>query len=256
MGLATSVELGQRLACGGGAESNTTFARMACFSGLLLLMALCLFLRASTGLLQSRHHACNPAGAAWAPYSGWRVQQDVRIRPDASLQRSTVLVQCSYGRVVDEHVVLAPADAPRPVPWNTTLAHGLRLARRSRFAHRASDLYLPQTTVGGLYNCTGDDPCRPLLPLVSDRMYDGWSVLHRDGLHVRTPLLYTPDVLDRRYPRAPGWARFLSPSEQYPAPARPPPKFYQLLDSVATLSLPATTYKSVLAYLNALNDTF
>jgi hypothetical protein len=227
---------------------------MACFTKTLLVLA-GLFLHVSTGLLQSRNHACDPAGSAWTPYTGWRVQQDVRISPTASPERSTVLVHCSYGRITDEQTIVSIAgDSPPVVPWNQTLPGGVRLVRRRRFAQRASNLYLPHTTVGGLYNCSSVDVCRPMLPLVSDKTYDGWTVPHRDGLHVRIPLFHTPDILDRRFPRSSGWARFLSPTENYPAPA-PPPKIYQLLDSIATLSLPSSAFKSVLAYLNALNET-
>lgn len=223
---------------------------MVCLTRILLIG---LFLHASTGLLQSRNHACDPAGSAWTPYTGWRVQQDVRISPTAvPITRSTVLIYCTHGRVKHEQLLLR-SDDPLAVPWNQTLPGGARLVRRRRFAQRTSNVYFPHTTVGGLYNCSMS-ACQPLLPLVSDKTYDGWTALHRDGLHIRTPLFYTPDILDRHYPRTSRWSRFLSSSEQYPAPTSPP-KIYQLLDSIADLSLPTSAFKSALAYLNALNES-
>lgn len=133
-----------------------------------------------------------------------------------------------------------------------------RLARRIKYlennSHELRSL-IPGSIVGALFDCVQNinaesNTCTaqntfPVLPLVADKPYHVWTRLvgtptTGGGFSIRIPLFYTPDVMDKQYPRIntrwakhPGtrsfhmphyikehqvdrnWARSIDPFEQY-----------------------------------------
>jgi hypothetical protein len=107
-----------------------------------------------------------------------------------------------------------------------------RLARRKKFAQRKLNLYKSGSIVGGLFislcpNSTDCNEWEPVLPLLAENPLHSWTQIRmaRRGLGMKTraeiglahriPLLHTPDVLDRKYPKSQQWAVYVDKFENY-----------------------------------------
>jgi hypothetical protein len=187
------------------------------FTFLIWLTSPCLCIR----FARSKNHACDPSNSNWTPYNGYRVQKEITW--DVKTQRSyhnMVITACRFGKY--DYEIITPVNWYDDVQWNSTICNEqqacFRLARRKLYSRRELVVYMAGTVVGALFSCSGQDmSCSAQLPLIADsRLYSwlqwtDWSTL----LSLRIPLLHTPDVLDRSYPRSDRWAHRINVLENY-----------------------------------------
>lgn len=267
----------------------------------LMRFSLVAVIIATNCLITAGHdHACDPGKSAWVPYSGYRIQRELRMVPPFSAEstsNSMVIISCLNGKITNEtKLPLHSTDAD--ILWNTTLPvaenSAFKLVRRKKYAPRATSIYVPNTIVGGIYNCSSS--CTPILPIMSDKIYNQWTFLDyreerppsskrkyhngasgklffpdlsaprkRLSVNHRIPYLFTPDIFDRAYPRGSSpWYTRLEPDENYyyysERKGNIIPRPYQYLDNLLIRDSAAITFITssprsvILEFMKRLNE--
>lgn len=191
---------------------------------LLLITLACLQVTVTpnTHLTYNRNHACDPAQNSWTPYSGYKIQREFMW--DTWTQKTShfmVVTACKFGKYDFEMKV--PINSYQDVQWNYTTCTNdkitcLRLARRKIYLNRQLSLYITGTVVGALFVCDDQSiKCKARLPLIADSRRHSWIQWNKwsTTISLRIPLLYTPDILDRKYPKSDRWSNSINALENY-----------------------------------------
>ncbi|ANB15524.1 hypothetical protein AWJ20_3152 [Sugiyamaella lignohabitans] len=169
-----------------------------------------------------------------------------------NIDHRMILTKCDYGDITLQ--LFVPLGTGTELPWNQTMCYEdtcYRIARRRKFLRRVSAFYFGGSIVGGIFQSNmSQDSWVPLLPLFSEYPFHSWTQLQfgspfklwhlrnvsEIALSHRIPYLYTPDVLDRKYPRSFHWTRYVDPFESYKGFPDPRKLRSLALDSFSTIT--------------------
>uniref|UniRef100_A0A060TCP4 ARAD1D44506p n=1 Tax=Blastobotrys adeninivorans TaxID=409370 RepID=A0A060TCP4_BLAAD len=176
--------------------------------------------------LLKEDRACNPTGKnGLLTYTGFRIQRQYTY--GLPMMHHIRLTHCDSGSIDMEAVIAA--DRNTDITWGVNMCVDsnlcYRAVRSKQYRLRTISLYLPYSTVGGLFICPRKEICDnsnaiPVLPLLADRTSHQWVEFSKLTRPVqKIPYLYTPNILDPRYPRRHDrgyeWARHLDVNENY-----------------------------------------
>ncbi|KAH3682046.1 hypothetical protein WICPIJ_006982 [Wickerhamomyces pijperi] len=197
-----------------------------------------------TSFLLYAHHSyaaeaisrvCDPTRTN-TQYTGYRIDRQITLDHGFVKKHETHFSVCKDGSLVNDMVINVENKDDIALPWGLNLCFSnggatngacYKMARRKEYVKRSLDAFSPARHIGGLFQLAEsvnpknkkftDEEYRPLVPLLSDSIFNQWLEYRKDDnvkvYHI--PLIYTPDMDGKKYKLNERWYSLISANELY-----------------------------------------